>query len=72
MEDNTNGKIVKVQNGKIKKASLKGVKRKASAKAKSGSTEVMRIARGIHKASPNKKWASCMKEAGAEYRKKHK
>jgi len=58
--------------GKIKKASPKGVKRSISAKAKSAGAEVMRIAKGIHKASPNKKWASCLKEAGLQYRKKHK
>jgi len=57
---------------KVKKTGLKGVKRTISPKAKRAGTLVMKIAKAIHKASPNKKWTSCVKEAGAEYRKKHK
>ena len=46
-------------------------KRTISAKAKKAGSEVMAMAKKIRKAHPGMKWTTCVKNAGAEYRKKH-
>ena len=53
------------------KAKTKTKKRTISAKAKKAGSTVMSIAKKIRKSNPGKKWTSCVKAAGAEYRKKH-
>ena len=52
---------------KTKKATTKSGKSKLS---KQGS-EIMRIAKRIRKANPRKKWTTCVKEAGKEFKKKN-
>lgn len=52
---------------KTRKSASKTSKSKLS---KQGS-EIMRIAKRIRKANPRKKWTTCVKEAGKEFKKKH-
>ena len=40
-------------------------------KLSSQGSEIMRIAKRIRKANPRKKWTTCVKEAGKEYKRKH-
>ncbi len=52
---------------KTRKSATRTTKSKIS---KQGS-EIMRIAKRIRKANPRKKWQTCVKEAGKEFKKKH-
>jgi len=47
--------------------------KKKMTKSKLGSqgSEIMSIAKRIRKASPRKKWTTCVKEAGKEFKRKH-
>jgi len=40
-------------------------------KLSSMGSEIMKIAARIRKSNPRKMWKDCVKQAGAEYRKKH-
>lgn len=46
-------------------------KRMTRSKLSSQGSEIMRIAKRIRKANPRKKWTTCVKEAGKEFKKKH-
>lgn len=69
--DRTAKAVRKKSRKSSQKAGLKGT-HAVSPKAKKAASEVMCLARGIRKENPQKKWTSCVKEAGALYRKKHK
>ena len=46
-------------------------KRMTSSRLSSQGSEIMRIAKRIRKANPRKKWTTCVKEAGKEFKKRH-
>ena len=46
-------------------------KKMTRSKLSSQGSEIMRIAKRIRKANPRKKWTTCVKEAGKEYKRKH-
>lgn len=45
--------------------------RMTKSKLSSQGSEIMRIAKRIRKANPRKKWTTCVKEAGKEFKRKH-
>jgi hypothetical protein len=45
-------------------------KRMTKSKLSSQGSEIMRIAKRIRKANPRKKWTTCVKEAGKEFKRK--
>ena len=54
---------------KSKSSSTRSPKQKAAAKkVQAIGSKIIAIAKGIQKKSPNKKWPTCMKEAGKVYR----
>lgn len=44
--------------------------RMTKSKLSSQGSEIMRIAKRIRKANPRKKWTTCVKEAGKEFKRK--
>jgi hypothetical protein len=46
-------------------------KKMTKSKLSSQGSEIMRIAKRIRKVSPRKKWTTCVKEVGKEYKRKH-
>lgn len=45
--------------------------RMTKSKLSNQGSEIMRIAKRIRKANPRKKWTTCVKEAGKEFKRKH-
>lgn len=45
--------------------------RMTKSKLSSQGSEIMRIAKRFRKANPRKKWTTCVKEAGKEFKRKH-
>jgi hypothetical protein len=56
-----------------RKSSKKKTTKKGMSKSKLSSqgSEIMSIAKRIRKANPRKKWTTCVKEAGKEFKKRH-
>ena len=52
---------------KTKRSAKKVVKSKLGQQG----TEIMKIAKRIRKDNPRKKWTTCVKEAGKEFKRKH-
>lgn len=54
-----------------KSTTTRSPKQKAAAKkVQAIGSQIIKIAKGIQKKSPGKKWVTCMKEAGKVYRSK--
>jgi len=58
----------------VRKRTTTGKKKPRSkmtkSKLSSQGSEIMRIAKRIRKANPRKRWTTCVKEAGKEFKKK--
>lgn len=54
-----------------KRKTRKSGTRMTKSKLSNQGSEIMRIAKRIRKANPRKKWTTCVKEAGKEFKKKH-
>ncbi len=54
---------------KKRKTKRPGSKKSANNKLSRQGSEIMRIAKRIRKANPKKKWITCVKEAGKEFKK---
>lgn len=54
-----------------RRSTKKTTGRMTKSKLSSQGSEIMRIAKRIRKANPKKKWITCVKEAGKEFKKRH-